>query len=148
MSLRQAQATHYIFCLLFHNELFCVSKQSIFLVFSLQFVSSLLVGVCWNLCLLLLRSSALIRSKKIACFSPKLSVRLPNIIRNKWLYFSFLRSRDTVGEGGAFSAGCVSGSSQANTAPWKDLVGGEHCLGASCWWSPTVRERCSGNGQP
>lgn len=44
-----------------------------------------------------MRSSTLIRNKKIACFSPKFSECLPNIIRNKWLYSSFERFTDTGG---------------------------------------------------
>lgn len=47
-----------------------------------------------------MRSSALIRSKKFACFSPKFFEQLPNIIRNKWLYSSFKSSADIVGGGG------------------------------------------------
>lgn len=35
--------------------------------------------------------------KKIACFNPKFSEWLPNIIRNKWLYSSFESSTDTGG---------------------------------------------------
>lgn len=54
-----------------------------------------------------MRSSALIRSKKFACFSPKFSERLPNIIRNKWLYSSFESSLD-IGEGGEGGRACFA----------------------------------------
>lgn len=69
-----------------------------------------------------MRSSALIRSKKFACFSPKFSERLPNIIRNKWLYSSFESSLD-IGEGGRGGElalpGCFWGSLQTKTLPEK-----------------------------
>lgn len=69
-----------------------------------------------------MRSSALIRSKKFACFSPKFSEQLPNIIRNKWLYSSFESSLD-IGEGGEGGElalpGCFWGSLQTKTLPEK-----------------------------
>lgn len=56
-----------------------------------------------------MRSSALIRSKKFACFSPKFSERLPNIIRNKWLYSSFESSTDIRGAVGRKALLCPAG---------------------------------------
>lgn len=53
------------------------------------------------------------------CFSPKFSERLPNIIRNKWLYSSFESSTDIVGvEGGELALpGCFLGRLQTKTLP-------------------------------
>lgn len=52
------------FCFIMNYSAYLEQREFSLLVFSLQFVPSLLVGVCWNLCFLLMRSSTLIRSKK------------------------------------------------------------------------------------
>lgn len=52
------------FCFIMNYSVYLEQREFSFLVFSMQFVPSLLVGVCWNLCFLLMRSSSLIRSKK------------------------------------------------------------------------------------
>lgn len=99
---------------------------------------------------MLTRSSALIRSKKIACFSPKFSEWLPNIIRNKWLYSPFESSTDTGGEGGGafFARLCFGELANTNTA--MDRLGkrGMLCSEVLSWSSPTIRDLCSGSGRP
>lgn len=52
------------FCFIMNYSVYLEQREFSFLVFSLQFVPSLLVGVCWNPSFLLMRSSTLIRRKK------------------------------------------------------------------------------------
>lgn len=103
-----------------------------------------------------MRSSALIRSKKFACFSPKFSERLPNIIRNKWLYSSFESSLD-IGEGGEGGRACFAWlflGELANKNTARKTRGsparGQECLAISAedrGFKQRCGKHCMGGGQ-